>query len=290
MSQEDLARRFAGDVDETRRVWSPSGEPVLPPPPGGWPVPPPRAAATTIRPVPPQQSPSPLWDAPPAAPGPVSGPAPLSPAPARRGSGRTVLVTALVAALAVGGGVATWFALGDGSDGTTPAGPTTAAADATTGKDLDDATSPAPAPAAPTASPEEQALADLQALRDESLARVVLDGRWVAQVASKDVGITDPLQTAANGTHQFFAADILQESRAALSVVEDPSDLYVLWSTDFGRASTAPDGDPYWVTLVDGDFASEGAVDAWCAGAYPQLSAEQLANTCVGRTLTPPHE
>ncbi|PRY48130.1 hypothetical protein LY71_11016 [Geodermatophilus tzadiensis] len=142
---------------------------------------------------------------------------------------------------------------------------------------------------APTVSPEGQALADLQALRDESLARVDLDGRWVAQVASKDVGITDPLQTAANGTHQFFAADILAESRAALSAVEDPANLYVLSSTDFGTTSTAPDGGPYWVTLVDGGFTGESAVDAWCAGVYPQLSAEQLANTCVGRPLTPPH-
>ncbi|WP_169064047.1 hypothetical protein [Geodermatophilus dictyosporus] len=273
-------------MDETRRVWSPSGAPVLPPPPGGWPVPPPRAAATTIRPTTP-----PPRDAPPAAPGPVSGPLPVPGPPARRGAGRGVLVTALVAALAVGGGVATWYALGDGSGGTAEAGRTTAAAATDAGKDLGDAGSPAPAaPTAPTVPPEEQALADLQALRDESLARVVLDGRWVAQVASKDVGITDPLQTAANGTNQFFAVDILAESRAALSTVDDPSDLYVLWSTDFGRASTAPDGDPYWVTLVDGGFPSEGAVDAWCAGAYPQLSPEQLANTCVGRTLTPPHD
>ncbi|MBM7806992.1 hypothetical protein JOD57_002829 [Geodermatophilus bullaregiensis] len=31
-------------------------------------------------------------------------------------------------------------------------------------------------------------------------------------MASKDVGIVDPLQTAANGTQQFFAVDILAEA------------------------------------------------------------------------------
>ncbi|PRY36593.1 hypothetical protein LY71_12514 [Geodermatophilus tzadiensis] len=280
MTQEDLGRRYAADVDETRRVWSPSGEPVLPPPPGGWPAP---RATATIQPTSPPSS-----DALP--PGPDSGPVPVLPPHVSGGSRRGVLVAALVAAVAVGGGVATWFALGDGPGATATAGQTTTAAAADEGEDLGDAGSPAPVvPAAPTVSPEDQALADLQALREESLARVDLDGRWMAQVASKDVGITDPLQTAANGTHQFFAVDILAESRAALSSVADPADLYVLWSTDFGATSTAPDGDPYWVTLVDGGFAGEGAVDAWCAGAYPQLSAEQLANTCVGRPLTPPH-
>ncbi|MGR7024925.1 hypothetical protein [Geodermatophilus sp. URMC 62] len=286
MTQEDLGRRYAADVDETRRVWSPSGEPVLPPPPGGWPVPSPRAAATTLEPTsPPPFDALPPFDAPP--PGPVSGPVPVPAPPARGGSRGGVLVVALVAAVSVGGGMAIWFALGEGPGGSVAPPQTSTAAAADEGKDLADAGSPAPA--APTVSPEEQALADLQALRHESLARVDLDGRWVAQVASKDVGITDPLQTAANGTNQFFAVDILAESRAALSTVEDPADLYVLWSTDFGTTSTAPDGDPYWVTLVDGGFAGEADVDAWCAGAYPQLSAEQLANTCVARPLTPPH-
>ncbi|MBM7806993.1 hypothetical protein JOD57_002830 [Geodermatophilus bullaregiensis] len=64
----------------------------------------------------------------------------------------------------------------------------------------------------------------------------------------------------------------------------------MLLSTDFGRRSAAADGDPYWVTLVEAGFGSSDDVDAWCASAYPELSAEQLANTCVPRTLTEPHD
>jgi hypothetical protein len=148
--------------------------------------------------------------------------------------------------------------------------------------------------AAPTTQSQEaieaQALAQLNALRVASLPRLPHDGRWVAQVASKSVGITDPLQTAANGTHTFYALDILAESLQARSTVADPSEVYVLWGTDFGKRSTAADGSPYWVTLVDAGFASSADVQAWCSATYPSLSPEQLADTCVPRTLTPPHD
>jgi hypothetical protein len=55
---------------------------------------------------------------------------------------------------------------------------------------------------APTRTPE-AALTTLQQRHAASLSRLVLDGRWVAQVASKSIGIVDPLQIAANGTHTF---------------------------------------------------------------------------------------
>jgi hypothetical protein len=112
----------------------------------------------------------------------------------------------------------------------------------------------------------------------------------VAQVASKSVGITDPLQVAANGTHTFYAVDILAESRAAVATVGDPSSVLVLQSVDFGKRSHATDGRPYWVTLVDAGFSSSDDVDLWCARTYPTLTAEQLANSCAARTLTPPHD
>jgi hypothetical protein len=145
-----------------------------------------------------------------------------------------------------------------------------------------------PAAVAETGTPEDAALAQLDGLRAQTLASLSLDGRWVAMVASKSVGITDPLQTAQNGTHTFYAADILAESQAVQTVVPDPSMVLVLQSPDFGRALTAPDGQPYWVTLVDGGFSSSADVEAWCAQTYPNLDPAALANACVARTLTPP--
>ena len=137
-------------------------------------------------------------------------------------------------------------------------------------------------------TPEDAALEELDGLRAQSLAAAIFDGRWVAMVASKSVGITDPLQTAQNGTHTFYAVDILAESLAVQSVVPDPSMVLVLQSPDFGRALTAPDGQPYWVTLVDGGFGSSADVEAWCAQTYPDLDPAALANACAPRTLTPP--
>jgi hypothetical protein len=145
----------------------------------------------------------------------------------------------------------------------------------------------------PTASPEtgipeDAALAELEALRAQSLTGLVLDGRWVAQMASKSVGLTAALQTAQNGTNTFYAADILAESLAVQSLVTDPSQVLVLHSVDFGRALTAPDGQPFWVTLVDGGFGSSADVQAWCAQTYPDLDPAALVDRCVPRTLTPP--
>ncbi|MGY2126956.1 hypothetical protein [Blastococcus sp. SYSU DS0617] len=152
--------------------------------------------------------------------------------------------------------------------------------------------------AAPSAQPtattapgatEEQAVRQLGALRSAALQTVVLDGRWVAQVASKSIGITDPLQVAQNGTHTFYAVDILAESEAAVHAA-GASKVLVLTSLDFGKRSAAADGQPYWVTLVDGNFGSAGAVNAWCAQTYAMLSPAELANACAPRTLSPSHD
>jgi hypothetical protein len=142
--------------------------------------------------------------------------------------------------------------------------------------------------AAPTTSPEDRALQELAATRSSSLQGLVLDGRWVAQVASKSVGITDPLQTAQNGTHTFYAADILTESEAARSAAGN-APVLVLQSSDFGKRSFAPDGQPFWITLVDAGFADSEDVEAWCARTYSNLDATALANACAPRTLSPPH-
>jgi hypothetical protein len=66
-----------------------------------------------------------------------------------------------------------------------------------------------------------QALAQLQMLRSKSLSRLGTDRGWVVRAASKNVGITDPLQTAANGTHTIYAVDVLAESQAATKLAPD---------------------------------------------------------------------
>jgi hypothetical protein len=210
-------------------------------------------------------------------------------------------------AAAAGGGGWFFFLRDDGVESSASAEPAFGAprSEATAGEDdassNGEADSGASAPSrpsntsAPTASaaaavpPEQQALSELESLRSASLSRLVLDGRWVAQVASKSVGITDPLQVAANGTHTFYAVDILAESKAAVSSVASSSVL-VLRSTDFGKRSYAADGQGYWVTVVDVGFTSSDQVEAWCASTYSTLTPEQLANACAARTLAPPHD
>jgi hypothetical protein len=150
----------------------------------------------------------------------------------------------------------------------------------------------APTTTTPTSAvlQEDQALAQLESLNTASLRQLVLDDRWVAQVASKSVGITDPLQVAANGTHVFYAADILAEVQQARATAGNAGEVLVLQSTDFGKRSTDAAGQPYWVTVVDAGFTSSVEVKDWCARTYWQLDAEQLANACAPRTLNVPHD
>jgi hypothetical protein len=272
-------------------------------PPGAAPAPAgQRWAASKAR----QPAAPPLASVPPLSTAPVSGfptlPEPSaagaatrSPAPARTaGAGRGVLLgfLAAVVVLAAGAGVG-WLVWGQDAEPTSTA---TAGAEADTGSDAvaDQPTADVVPPAVPTVeapviSPEDEALQELGALREQSLQGLWLDQRWVAQVASKSVGISDPLQTAQNGSHTFYAVDILAESDAARATASNPSAVLVLHSTDFGKRSTAPDGQPYWVTLYDGGFGSSDAVKVWCASTYPSLDPAALANACAPRTLSPPH-
>jgi hypothetical protein len=240
-------------------------------------------------------------------PGSVRGPGPGPGSGA--GQSRRLLAVAAVLLL-VGGGIGTWFVLRDPGSEDTAAGAAAFGAPlsssprsdeepgGTAGRSASEAPSPSttsatPSSATPTSAPvmtEERALAELQAMRAASLSTLVLDGRWVAQVASKSVGITDPLQVAANGTHTFYAVDFLAESRQVSGAASDPSSALVLQSLDFGKRSVARDGQPYWVTLVDSGFTSSDEVDLWCARAFPTLTPEQLANACAARTLAPPHD
>ena len=70
----------------------------------------------------------------------------------------------------------------------------------------------------------------------------------------------------------------------------DPSAVFVLQGTDFGKRSVAPDGQPFWVTIVDEGFTSDAEVEMWCARTFSQLTPAELANACAARTLAPPHD
>jgi hypothetical protein len=273
------------DAPATSGGWRNAGQtppagPAAPAPgPAAPPITPPAAAASDFPTVP---------EAP-------AGAAAWAPSPSRSaGASRGVLLgfLATVVVLAAGAGVG-WLIWGQGSDPADPATVDTASgagSDTVAEQPAPDLAPPAvPTVEAPVVSPEEEALQELGALRDRSLQGLSLDQRWVAQVASKSIGITDPLQTAQNGSHTFYAVDILAESNAARATVSDPSAVLVLHSTDFGKRSTAPDGQPYWVTLFDGGFGSSEAVKAWCASTYPALDPAALANACAPRTLSPPH-
>jgi hypothetical protein len=185
-------------------------------------------------------------------------------------------VIAVVVAVLVAVGAGTWFlAAGDPAPPATPHRPAAAS-------------SPAASPS-PANGSEQDALTELQSLRDASLAWIQLDGRWVAQVASRSVGSTDPQMTAANGTHTFLADDIVRENWAVDAALNGAGTVWELWATDFGTRATAPDGSPLWTTLVDAGFGSADDVTAWCATAYPGLTPDQLAHRCTPVQLTPPH-
>lgn len=292
------AREKAPTVVPPPQQSPPEEPPQPPPPPHQWPPQPPQQ-------WPAQPPPAQQWRAQPqAAQWAPSAPVPRVPAQPRSSTGTStglvvgILATVLVVVLG-GAGVAFYIWQKDRSATTTAltalspsAGPSDAGAQVGTPQtgSSDDLTEGASQ--APTVSPEQlqqQALAQLDALRAASVSRLPLDGRWVAQVASKSVGISDPLQTAQNGSHTFYATDILAESMAARNTVSDPSEVYVVWGTDFGKRSQAADGSPYWVTLVDAGFSSSAGVSQWCQATFSNLTPQQLADTCAPRTLVPPH-
>jgi hypothetical protein len=226
---------------------------------------------------------------------------PIDPGPPKRGwnTGVVVAVVVVVLLAVAAGGWFVWHRLSTtptdtaatATDNPTPAGSSAPLSTEAGGKSLEpDGSTAASTPTAPAPDTEQVALRDLQALRDASVAQVPLDGRWVAQLSSKNVGVTDPLQTAANGTHPFYAADILAELQNLQATVGSSAALYLLWATDFGKRSTAADGSPFWTTLADAGFAGRDDVTAWCSATFPGLPADQLADQCAPRQLTPPHD
>ena len=276
------------------------GSPPRPGPTSPPPVPPPA-------PGPPSQEPSvwdfPGWDVPgpeapvrdvpfsqPSAPatpwvrGPSTGPV------SRSSPGNPVLVPVLagilVGILVLGAiGVAVWGGL-DGTPSTagvsSPAPPDRSGLDGATGSSDPGSTSPPS-----TADLPDDPASALQSLRDADLPTVTLDSSWVAQLASKSIGIVDPGQTAADGSHVFGAADILAEHRRLRDGDNLGARVVLLLSTDYGQRQVVT-GSPMWVTFALGGFTSSDDVQTWCHRRFPDLADAQLTNACAVRRLRPP--
>jgi len=136
--------------------------------------------------------------------------------------------------------------------------------------------------------PEAEALRSLgeQAARDG--ARITKQGQWVAQLASKYVGVTDPRQVTANGSHTFMAADIWAEyeelKRRGVSLGKE---VVLLDSRTYGKRHHR-NGEALWVVAaVSPSFTDEASVKSFCAGMYPNLSGKDLTNSCMPNRLNP---
>lgn len=133
---------------------------------------------------------------------------------------------------------------------------------------------------------EAAALTELETPAASDLESVPRTSQHVAQLASKYVGITDPLQTASNGSHTFLAEDILLEHRALRERL-DTVRIVLLRSTAYGTRRTH-EGQPYWVTMaLSPTFTSSDDVRQWCRESFPDLTGTDLTNSCMVNRLVP---
>jgi hypothetical protein len=183
---------------------------------------------------------------------------------------------------------------------------TTGAGDPSSGDSSEPSTDPSPDPTVTTSSGspstqpstadstaaarqvEAQAKQTLNYLADQGKQTVSLDSRWVSQLASKWIGITDPLQRTASGSHTFKASDILAEHTRLKSGQNAGAYVFMLRSTDFGLGKR-PDRKILYVTFADGGFGSLNEVQRWCKHRFPKLSGKRLLNTCLPTRLKPVH-
>lgn len=238
---------------------------------------------------------------------------PDPPPPGSRPPDRSALLAAAGAAIAVLlvlGGAGAWWLLHPAGDTATAAPvaagsppPTSKDANDDAGKDADgdggagsftappgEAIPDPPAYRAPagTVDPEAAALGRLDAIARRDLAGIVLDGRYVAQLASKNPGIHDPLQTTADGSHTFRATDILAEhERLRGDKANGAADVVLLRSDAYGKRQLH-NGAPLYVTFALGDFSAAADVRAWCAARFPDLNRTARDNQCAVRRLRSP--
>lgn len=134
---------------------------------------------------------------------------------------------------------------------------------------------------------EREALLALEAADAAAHRAVKPQGQWVAQLASKYVGIVDPLQATASGSHTFMAMDIYAEHLQLTSKITG-AQVVLFDSRTLQGARVASTGGAYWMTfgIADG-FTSADAVLAWCSTQFPGLSATALNNHCLPTQLQP---
>ncbi|WP_040162154.1 hypothetical protein [Nigerium massiliense] len=149
------------------------------------------------------------------------------------------------------------------------------------GASLDPSGPPSPG----DAREEKAAVTELHRLSRSDMASLTFDGRYVARLASKWDGITDPLQVDDRGSHTFRAAAILAEHRELRASLQ-PTPVRLLDSTTFGTHRHYH-GTPYWMTVAtDPSFRTPEAVRAWCTRQFPSLPQDQLKNRCIPMQLT----
>ena len=120
---------------------------------------------------------------------------------------------------------------------------------------------------------------------------VTTDNHYLVELAAKWVGATDPQLTAANGSHTFYASDILAEYRSLKSSYG--LSVHLVLSAQFGKQSVnskIPAGEPLYITIYDpGTFAGKSDADSWCSAQFPGLTGASLQNVCLTHPATPPH-
>lgn len=268
-------------------VLVPSGQSATPPVSGGTPV--------TLAPGPPTLSGAHHSTAPPPAfDVPVADAARVPPVSDPRTGGRPARAPALlvagvgIAVVVLGGAVflaTRTLTAPNAGRAITNAPATVPAAITTTTR----STAPAASgsnPAIPTQDPNVVAIATLEQAAAKTKATVPWQGRYVAQLASKAVGITDPLQTAANGTHVFYESDILAEHEALVRTFAGYQ-VVLLKSTDYGSRDLWQGKPLYRTFVVDASFVDGAAVRDWCATAFASATTQVRENSCVMRALKP---
>jgi hypothetical protein len=134
-------------------------------------------------------------------------------------------------------------------------------------------------------------LARQQLNQEVQLYGVTTDNHYLVELAAKWVGATDPQLTAANGSHTFYASDILTEYRTIKALYG--SSVHLVLSSQFGKQtvnSKIPAGEPLYVTVYDpGTFAGKDSAASWCSAQFPAVSGASLDNLCLVRPASPPH-
>ena len=143
----------------------------------------------------------------------------------------------------------------------------------------------------PSVSPEvptEKPATTLARLREQDLASAVLDGRWIAQLASKYDGVVDRTQTAASGGHTFRLADIVAEHQSLRNRFESQGiSVLLLRATDFGRQRGGTR--TIWVTIADPGAGTKDEMLRWCTRNFPNRTKKQVENVCFPREFKAPY-